>query len=137
GPCERRIQYDFLGTPYDQGWRHDTKTMRIFQRGHLMQSAAGIWLADAGVRLTQTAKKGGPIGYSVADGAFKGRVDRGMTGGPVGIEYPCIWEHKAVGSKSWKASESKGVAKAKPEYSDQVALYQAYLELTAPALFQA
>jgi hypothetical protein len=32
---------------------------------------------------------------------------------------------------------SKGLAKAKPEYADQVAVYQAYLGLTSPALFMA
>jgi hypothetical protein len=48
-----------------------------------------------------------------------------------------LWEHKALGQKSWAAINKNGLAKAKPEYADQVALYQAYLDLTSPALFQA
>lgn len=138
GMCERRVQYDFMGAPYDDGWRHSARTRRIFQRGHMMESAAALWLVDAGFRLTQTGRDGAPIGFKVADGAFAGHVDRVIVGGPVPhILYPLIWEHKAVGAKSWKAIADKGVAKAKPEYADQVALYQAYLNLTNPALFMA
>lgn len=137
GPCERRVQYDFMGAEYDTGWRHSSRTMRIFQRGHMLESAAAIWLADAGFRLTQTGKDGRPIGFSVAGGAFRGHVDRVITGGPDGLEYPLLWEHKALGQKSWASIAKHGLAKAKPEYADQVALYQAYLDLTSPALFQA
>ena len=136
-PCERKIQYEFMGEPHDEGWRFSAKTLRIFQRGHMMESAAALWLVDAGFRLTQTGKDGKPLGFSVAGGAFAGHVDRVITGGPLPLEYPFIWEHKSLGQKSWKAIESKGLAKAKPEYADQVAVYQAYLGLTAPALFQA
>lgn len=136
-PCERKIQYEFMQTPHDEGWRFSAKTLRIFQRGHMMESAAAVWLVDAGFRLTQTGRDGKPLGFSVAGGAFAGHVDRVVTGGPLPLEYPFIWEHKALGSKSWKAIESKGLAKAKPEYADQVAIYQAYLGLTSPALFMA
>lgn len=136
-PCERKIQYEFMGVDYDEGWRFSAKTLRIFQRGHLLESAAALWLVDAGFRLTQTGKDGKPLGFSVAGGAFAGHVDRVITGGPLPLEYPLIWEHKALGSKSWKAIESKGLAKAKPEYADQIAVYQAYMGLTNPALFQA
>jgi hypothetical protein len=136
-PCERKIQYDFLQMPHDEGWRFSARTLRIFQRGHVMESMAALWLVDAGFHLTQTGKDGKPLGFAVADGAFAGHVDRVCTGGPLPLEYPFIWEHKALGSKSWKAIESKGLAKAKPEYADQVAVYQAYLGLTSPALFQA
>ena len=136
-PCERKIQYEFMGLPHDEGWRFSARTLRIFQRGHMMESAAAVWLVDAGFRLTQTGKDGKPLGFSVAGGSFAGHVDRVVTGGPLPLEYPFIWEHKALGSKSWKAIESKGLAKAKAEYADQVAIYQAYLGLTAPALFMA
>lgn len=137
GPCERRLQYDFLQTPFDEGWRFDARTLRIFQRGHMMESMAALWLSDAGYRLTQTGRDGKPLGFKAANGLFAGHVDRVITGGPDGLQYPLVWEHKAVGAKSWKAIESKGLAKAKPEYADQVAIYQAYLNLTAPAMFMA
>lgn len=137
GMCERRVQYEFLGEPYDEGWRHSAKTLRIFQRGHMMESAAALWLVDAGFQMTQTGRDGKPLGFSVAGGAFAGHVDRVVTGGPAALAYPFIWEHKALGQKSWKAIESKGLAKAKPEYADQVAIYQAYMDITNPALFMA
>jgi hypothetical protein len=136
-PCERKIQYEFMGEPHDEGWRFSAKTLRIFQRGHMMESMAAVWLADAGFRLTQTGKDGAPIGFSVAGGAFRGHVDRVIKGGPDGYQYPMLWEHKALGAKSWATISKHGLAKAKPEYADQVALYQAYLDLTSPALFQA
>lgn len=136
-PCERKIQYEFTGDDYDPGWRFSARTLRIFQRGHVMESMAAVWLADAGFRLTQTGRNGQPLGFKVADGSFAGHVDRVITGGPASLSYPLIWEHKALGAKSWKALESRGLARAKPEYADQVAVYQAYMDLTNPALFMA
>jgi hypothetical protein len=136
-PCERKIQYEFMGLLHDEGWRFSARTLRIFQRGHMMESAAALWLVDAGFHLTQTGKDGKPLGFSVADGAFAGHVDRVVTGGPLPLEYPFIWEHKSLGQKSWNAISKHGLAKAKTEYADQVAVYQAYLGLTSPALFMA
>lgn len=138
GPCERKVQYEFMQMPHDPGWRYSTRTLRIFQRGHMMESMAALWLADAGFRLTQTGRSGGPLGFRAANGLFAGHVDRVITGGPTTeIAYPLIWEHKAVGAKSWAMIERKGLAKAKTEYADQVAIYQAYLNMTTPAMFMA
>lgn len=136
-PCERKIQHEFMGDAHDEGWRFSARTLRIFQRGHVFESMSAVWLADAGFRLTQTGRNGQPLGFKVADGSFAGHVDRVITGGPADIAYPLVWEHKALGSKSWKAVESRGLAKSKPEYADQIALYQAYMDLTNPALFMA
>lgn len=135
GECDRCIQYEFLQTPYDEGWRFDARTLRIFQRGHVFESMAALWLVDAGFRLTQTAKGGGPIGFKAAGGDFAGHVDRVITGGPVDLAYPLIWECKGLGSKGWGTLSRRGVAKAHPQYADQVAIYQAYCDLTNPALF--
>lgn len=135
-PCERKIQYEFMQTPHDEGWRFSARTLRIFQRGHVFESMAATWLVDAGFRLTQTGRDGKPLGFKVANGAFAGHVDRVCTGGPLTeLAYPFVVEFKALGQKSWKAIESRGLAKAKPEYADQVSLYQGYMDLTNPALF--
>lgn len=136
-PCDRQIQYEFLGTPHDEGWKHDPRTLRIFQRGHLFESMAALWLCDAGFRLTQTPSKNAPVAFSAVNGTFAGHADRIITGGPLVLSYPFIWEHKALGAKAWGQISRRGVTKAKPEYADQVAVYQAYLDLTAPALFMA
>lgn len=134
--CERQVQYEFMGVPYDEGWRRDPRILRIFQRGHVFESMAALWLADAGFRLTQTAQSGGPIGFKVANGDYAGHVDRVVTGGPLpDIAYPFIWECKGLGSKGWKKISEKGVAKGSPQYADQISQYQSYLGLTNPALF--
>jgi hypothetical protein len=52
-----------------------------------------------------------------------------------GLIYPCIWEHKCVGAKGWKAIEHDGLTKLYKIYAVQVAIYQAYLDHTNPALF--
>jgi hypothetical protein len=135
GPCERRIQYDFMLTPYDDGWRQNPRTLRIFQRGHVFERVAAVWLADAGFHITQTGRDGKSLGFSVANGAYAGHVDRVVTGGPIRLAYPFIWECKALGSKLWKAISSKGVEKASPQYADQISQYQSYMNLTNPALF--
>jgi hypothetical protein len=92
-PCERKIQYEFTGDEYDGGWRFSARTLRIFQRGHIMESMSAVWLADAGFRLTQTARDGSHLGFKVADGSFAGHVDRVITSGPADIAYPLVWEH--------------------------------------------
>ena len=49
--------------------------------------------------------------------------------------YPAIWEHKALGAKGWRAIERDGLTGLYHVYAAQVALYQAYLDCTNPALF--
>ena len=49
--------------------------------------------------------------------------------------YPAIWEHKALGAKGWRAIERDGLTGLYQVYAAQVALYQAYLDCTNPALF--
>ena len=43
----------------------------------------------------------------------------------------------ALNAKNWRAIERDGLEKTFPQYAAQVALYQAYLEITNPALFTA
>lgn len=136
GGCERRIQYEYMQTPPDADYVPDPRTQRIFARGHIMETLAIKWLRDAGYDLRTEKPDGGQFGFRTANGKFAGHCDGVIMSGP-GISGPCVWEHKALGSKSWKAIEKHGVVKAKPEYADQVALYQAYMDLTAPALFMA
>lgn len=134
--CERRIQYEYTGTAYDPDYVPEPRTQRIFQRGHMTEEMAAGWLRQAGYDLRTTNAKGHQYGFKTANGKFAGHCDGVIMEG-AGITTPCIWEHKALGSKSWKAIEKHGVVKAKPEYATQIALYQAYLDLTAPALFMA
>ena len=136
GGCERRIQYEYLQTSPDPDYVPEARTQRIFARGHMTEELAVKWLRDAGYDLRTHKPDGGQFGFKTANGKFAGHCDGIIMSGP-GIRTPCIWEHKALGSKSWKAIEKHGLTKAKPEYCDQIALYQAYMDLTAPALFMA
>ncbi len=136
GGCERRIQYEYLQTSPDPDYVPEARTQRIFARGHMTETLAIKWLRDAGYDLRTEKPDGSQFGFKTANGKFAGHCDGILMAGP-GIETPCIWEHKALGSKSWKAIEKHGLAKAKPEYADQIGLYQAYMDLTAPALFMA
>jgi hypothetical protein len=49
--------------------------------------------------------------------------------------YPCLWEHKCLGAKGWKAIDRDGLTGLYKVYAAQVCIYQAYLNLTNPALF--
>ena len=134
-PCERRTQYEFIKQPYDKAWQPDPRTQRIFGRGHIAETLAIEWLELAGFTLKTEKDNGRQFGFKAANGKFSGHCDGIIMDGP-GIETPCLWEHKATGGKTWRALDKHGLAKAKPEYADQVAIYQAYMDLTAPALFQ-
>ena len=74
-------------------------------------------------------------------GALRGHADGIITDGPqlpgLYLIYPLLWEHKAVNAKNWRAVERDGLEKVFPQYAAQVALYQAYLDVTNPALFTA
>jgi hypothetical protein len=53
-----------------------------------------------------------------------------IVGGPdVGIEYPVLFEHKALKSSSWQEIVKEGVKRSKPIYWVQVQIYMAYLEV--------
>ena len=96
------------------------------------------WLRNAGFDLRTRKPDGEQFGFSVADGRLQGHVDGVIVGGPAPFAYPCLWEMKCLGSKSWRELEKHRLAVAKPVYAAQVALYQAYLELHEhPALFTA
>ena len=47
----------------------------------------------------------------------------------VGITWPALWEHKALGSKSWNDVVKRGLAVSKPVYFAQAQLYMAYMTL--------
>jgi len=77
--------------------------------------------------------------FSAIDGALRGHADGIIHNGPslpgAYVIYPLIWEHKCTNAKNWRAIERDGLEKAFPHYAAQVSLYQAYLDITNPALF--
>jgi len=133
--CARRIQYELMRAPAAP---LSGRIRRIFARGTRLEEDVAQWLRLGGWRVV-TERGGKQIGFAVANGRLRGHVDGAVLEGPEieGAEYPCIWENKVLGAKGWKSVAKDGVAKAYPKYADQIALYQVYLDITAPALFTA
>ncbi len=129
--CMRQAQYDWQVEPV-----HPARLRDIFARGHFFEAQSRQHLADAGFRFAPATA----LAFRAAGGLFRGHADGAITAGPElpGVGYPCLWEHKAVGSKGWRKLERDGLALAYPQYAAQVSLYQAYLGFTEhPAIFTA
>jgi hypothetical protein len=111
------------------------RTREIFNRGHYFEERARQQLIAAGFKFAPPEA----LAFSAAGGAFRGHADGIITHGPdllgAYLIYPLVWEHKAVSTKNWRAVERDGLEKAFPQYAAQIALYQAYLDVTNPALF--
>lgn len=130
--CLRKIHWD---------WRrpvgHEARTRRIFERGHWWESYCADLLARAGFKIVRAGER---IAFKQLENRFRGHGDGMFIAGPAveGVTFPCLWECKGLGSKGWKKLEKDGLAKAYPGYADQVALYQAYFDLSDnPAIFTA
>jgi hypothetical protein len=137
-PCARRLQYEYLGVPKDQGAGFDGLLLRVFGAGHAFEDLAVAWLQKAGFDLRTRDRAGVQFGFSVAGGRIQGHIDGVIVGGPDGFAYPALWECKSANARNWREMVKRGVAVAKPIYAAQIALYQAYMGLTeAPALFTA
>ena len=128
--CLRKVQYDWQRVS-----TFPARTKRIFARGHAFEEITVKAMAQAGFRMERGTKR---TGFSSADGLFRGHCDGILLEGPLFLKYPALWEHKALGASGWRKLEKDGLQKAYPQYYSQVALYQAYLDLTDhPALFTA
>jgi hypothetical protein len=136
--CERALQFEFVQAPVDYGRQTPGHILRIFERGHLTEESMIRWLREAGFDLRTHDRHGQQFGFSLLNDRLQGHIDGVIVGGPDGIAYPCLWENKCLGSKSWRDLEKHRLAVSKPVYAAQVAVYQAYLELHEhPALFTA
>ena len=94
------------------------------------------WLRAAGLNLFTHRQNGSLFGFSVAKGRIRGHVDGIIASAPdeLGLSYPMLWECKSLNAKSWKDTVKHGVAKSKPIYAVQIALYQAYMEASVPEI---
>lgn len=143
--CARRIQYEIWHIFGDcdpvEGAPFDDKMHAIFARGHVMEEIVADWIRSAGFELTTRTKDGYQFGWwsAAIDGAtrFTGFADGVVAPLANWFSAPAAWETKALSTKNYNAIARHGVAKAKPEYADQVALNQHGLELIGPALFTA
>lgn len=137
-PCARRIQYEYLGTPKDEGGDFDARVRRIFRRGHECEEWLIGWIKDAGFNLRDKDRFGKQFGFEDCEGRFSGHFDGVIVEGPDGFEYPALFEAKCLGEKGFNQLVKHGVAKAYPVYAAQIATYQAYGQLAQnPAFFVA
>jgi hypothetical protein len=129
--CLRKVQYDWQVDPV-----HPTRVRDIFRREHLLEELSRQHLIRAGFKFAPDER----LAFSTAGGLFRGHADGVIVAGPelLGVGYPCLWEHKALGDRGWRALEHDGLDKAYPQYTTQVWLYQAYLDVAEqPAIFTA
>ena len=134
--CSRKIQYRYMGYEPDSERDFNAQTLRIFQFGHEIEESVAQWLKQAGFDLKVVDKNGEQFGFSIADDQIRGHIDGVICGGEMDIQYPMLWECKSANERKFKEFQNKGVALANPVYAAQVALYQAYMQLTEnPCLF--
>jgi hypothetical protein len=129
--CERRLAYEFHLTTKDEGAEFKANTLRIFDMGHDGEERVAEYLKLAGFDLVTHQADGKQFGISDAGDKFKGHLDGIINSGPAikGLLYPCLWESKALGEKSWSDVVKKGLKESKPVYYAQVQIYMAYKDL--------
>lgn len=128
GECERQLAYSFHQTPKDEGAGFKANTLRMFDMGHDGEERMAQYLRDAGFTLQTHKEDGKQIGISDAEGKFKGHLDGVIHAGPKikGLKYPCLWENKALGSKTFADFKRNGLKDFKPTYYAQVQIYMGY-----------
>lgn len=129
--CERMLAYEYHHTPKDPDAGFKPKTLRIFDMGHDGEERMASYIQRVGFDLKTEQRDGKQFGFFDADGRIGGHCDGVIIAGPdlPGLVYPAVWECKALGSKSWRECQKKGVAEAKPVYHVQMQLYMGYMRL--------
>jgi hypothetical protein len=126
--CLRRVQFDWFCDP-----ELAVRTQDIFRRGYFFEDLTRRHMKRAGFEFASSEA----LRFATVGGLFRGHCDGILVGGPEvpGLIYPAILEHKALKAKSWRAIERDGLKDLNRVYACQVAIYQAYLDLTNPVLF--
>ena len=134
--CSRALQYEYWNTPKDEGKDFDGQLLRIFDTGHLFEDLSIKWLTLTGFELYTRKGDGQQFGFTAAGGKIQGHIDGIINNAPASLSFlfPMLWEHKSMNNKNWNDTVKKGVTLAKPVYSAQVALYQAYMEPQIPGV---
>jgi hypothetical protein len=126
--CLRRVQFDWMVDA-----QFPARTLDIFERGHFFEDLSRQHLIAAGFKFASPEQ----LKFEAVDGLFRGHADGVLIDGPPipALRYPCLWEHKCLGAKGWRAVERDGLTGLYAVYAGQVAIYQAYLDLPNAALF--
>jgi hypothetical protein len=131
--CLRKVQYTWWCKPV-----LPARVQDIFKRGHYFEDVARQHLIAAGFKFAPPEA----LAFTAVNGCLRGHADGIIIAGPNPLNgayfnYPFLWECKCLNAKNWRAIERDGLEKVFPQYAAQVALYQAYLDKTNPALFTA
>lgn len=126
--CARKIQFEWM-----TGSSFPARVRSIFARGHYFEAESKQQLIDAGFVFEPSIEK---LGFIAANGLMAGHADGIIVRAPAEVELaiPAVWECKGLNAKNFRAVERDGLAKVFPKYAAQVALYQAFLDVTNPAL---
>ena len=137
--CERALQFEFFNVEKDPGKDFNGRILRIFERGHWVESAVIRWMQLAGVEILTEDENGKQFGFSEFDGLVQGHCDGVIVDGPADFgPFPRLWENKGIQQKDWKALVKHKLAKEKPVYWCQCQIYMDRFGLTDhPALFSA
>jgi hypothetical protein len=106
----------------------------IFARGHFFEARTREALIAAGFVFApqETCE------FVALNGLLQGHLDGIVVAKPptpgAYLAVPCVWEHKAVNAKNFRAIARDGFARTFPRYAVQVALYQFFLNKLNPAL---
>lgn len=137
--CERQLQFSLFNVEKDHGRDFSGRILRIFERGHWVESAVIRWLRLAGITILTEDNDGEQFGFSEAGGLFKGHCDGIITSGPeVFGPFPRLLENKGLKASKWAAMEKHGVRHANIVYWAQCQVYMDRFDLRDnPALFSA
>lgn len=124
-PCTRRIHYTFRGIAPDTPGTGEQR--RTLEMGHHLESLVASWLQRAGFQLQTTDDNGAQFGFSQANGRIQGHIDGVLTGGPLDVAYPLLWECKTMKAARWRELTKNTLEVTNPRYYAQVQLYMAYM----------
>lgn len=137
--CERALQFEFTKTPKDAGKHFPGRILRIFERGHWVESAMVNWLKKSGFGLIDLDKNGKQFGFSEQNGYYCGHSDGVFVAGPDDLgPWPRLWENKGIGKKGFSKLRKDKLLKTYPVYYAQIQVYMKKFNLTEnPAYFSA
>jgi len=125
--CHRKLYFEYTNAPKDKGF--SGQTLRMFDMGHDGETRVAEYFRTAGFDLRTENKDGKQFGFYIAkdpatgQARIAGHADGIFAGGPPVLLYPCLWENKALGAKSWSDVKENGVKKSKPVYYSQMQMY--------------
>jgi hypothetical protein len=126
--CMRQTQYAWWSKPL-----LPARVRSIFDRGHYFEVYTRQRLVNAGFVFAPPET----LAFTALNGDLQGHADGVIIAGPhlpgAYLPTPCVWEHKALNAKNFRAVARDGFARTFPRYAVQVALYQRFLDKLNPA----